>query len=201
MNSLEDIYQDSCQAMKTSLRDRKHPFRIIALATIDFAGFPQLRYVVNREFDETQRMIRFHTDIRSPKIEQLRSQPAVQIATYDPAAKMQLRFSGYAQIHHNDDIALSAWQKSRLFSRKCYLTELSPSSPSLKKTDGIPDKFTGRAPDEEESAPGYDNFTVIRVHYHMLDYLYLDAQGHVRARFEWQEGAAGHDYRASWIIP
>src|SRR5262245_57476455 len=78
------------------------PFRLPSLATVR-AGFSTTRIVVLRRVNEAVRELEFHTDIRSPKIRDLRACPRVEWLFHDPAARVQVRAVARAAIHFQDE--------------------------------------------------------------------------------------------------
>ena len=87
------------------------------------------------------------------------------------------------------------WEKTKLFSRKCYLTEKAPSSNTNLPEDGIDEKLRGKEPSLEESEKGYENFTVIQCKIKSFEWLYLAAKGHRRAKFDLENN------KDTWLVP
>ena len=77
----------------------RHPLHLATLATIDADGCPQARTVVLRHVDPARGEIRFHTDVRSPKVAAIRRDPRVALPWYDPARRVQVRSRAGAAIH------------------------------------------------------------------------------------------------------
>jgi hypothetical protein len=162
------------------------PFHTPVLATRGPEG-PAARTVVLRAADPATRTVLCHTDQRSPKVAVLDRYPEAAWVFYDSKAKIQLRLRGRVSLHHADELAAQRWTASRNASRACYRNTRAPgtrvSAPESVQAD----------PD----ADGYANFTVVRCEVAEMDWLYLHAAGHRRARFEWRSGRwAGH-----WVAP
>jgi pyridoxine/pyridoxamine 5'-phosphate oxidase len=85
------------QLAKTELlranADRKHPFRTFWLGT--FGTFPEVRTVVKRKTYPDLRTL-FFTDSRSPKVQQMLTNPKVTALFYHPKKKLQVRVKGEA---------------------------------------------------------------------------------------------------------
>jgi pyridoxamine 5'-phosphate oxidase len=75
-------------------KDRRSPMHSPVVATIDADGQPQQRIMILRQVDWSVRQLRFHTDSRTAKVEQLDVNGRVSVLAYDPSAKIQLRLSG-----------------------------------------------------------------------------------------------------------
>ncbi|MEM8603707.1 MAG: Npun_F5749 family FMN-dependent PPOX-type flavoprotein [Cyanobacteria bacterium P01_H01_bin.121] len=68
--------------------------RYLQLATVDQAGHPANRTVVFRGFREGSNQLKFITDWRSQKIEQLAQQPWAEACWYFPKTREQFRLAG-----------------------------------------------------------------------------------------------------------
>ncbi len=172
------------------------PFHTPAFGSLTEDG-PGLRIVVLRQVDPARRLLACHSDIRSIKIGQLERNPASSWLFYAAERKIQIRAEGTATVHHGDEIARAAWQETSLSSRRSYLALLPPGSPVAQADSGLPSGLNDRSPTLEESEPGQANFCVIATSVTRLEWLHLDAKGHRRAAFSWQEGA----FQGSWLIP
>jgi len=166
--------------------DRRSPIHTPTLASIGLDGTPRARTLVLRGFEATTRTIRLHSDRRSGKFAELTQDPRCALHGYDPAAQVQLRLEGIASLHTDDAVAQSAWQASRPFSRICYSIEPGPGTVI---SEPIP------APQDE--AAGRPHFGVILLRVHSLEWLWLAAAGHRRARWDWLPG----EERATWLVP
>ena len=89
------------------------------------------------------------------------------------------------------------WEGTQLISRKCYLTEKTPSSVTTLPEDGINESLKGKEPTLEESEKGYKNFTVIQNQIQQIDWLYLAASGHRRLKIILKDRIPSF----LWIIP
>ena len=155
------------------------------------------RVVVLRKFDPSSMTINFHTDFRSPKVRNLKNNSSSQFVFYDHKLKIQMRIKTTSLVNNQNDKAKEMWDKTRLFSRKCYLTLKDPSSITEFPEDGIPEHLTGKEPSHEESEKGYKNFTVVENKINEIDWLYLAANGHRRLKIIIKEKAPSFQ----WIIP
>ncbi len=177
--------------------DRRSAFHTPVVATVDEGGFPQARVMVLREADAASRSLRFHTDARSQKVQDLAAGGMITVLGYDPAAKIQLRVRGSGTILAQGDVVDMAWARTSLPSRKCYLAEPGPGSVSRLPTSGLMADYETRDPSLEESLPARAHFSVLMVTVASLEWVYLAAQGHRRARFDWD----GISWSKSWLIP
>ena len=116
---------------------------------------------------------------------------------YDHKLKIQLRIKTTSSINNQNEKAKEMWDKTRLFSRKCYLTLKDPSSVTEFPEDGIPEHLTGKEPSLEESEQGYKNFTVIENKIDEIDWLYLEISGHRRLKLKFINNEPEYE----WLIP
>lgn len=165
-------------------------FRLPGLATVR-SGFPANRVVVLRRVNETLRELDFHTDIRSPKVEDLRACPCVVWLFHDPAARVQIRAAARATIHFQDEASAAAWPGVPPASALAYASPLAPGD-RRERADSPAESSAATEP-----AAGRANFAVVRTTVERLDWLWLREGGHFRAVFEWvDERWTGH-----WLTP
>ncbi len=167
------------------------------ITVCNFANnYPNAYTVVLREALPDRNLIIFHTDIRSEKVSEIKSNPNLTVVYYDDADHIQIILKAEAAIHHQDDIAKQQWQQSGFKSRRNYLTEHAPSSPLNEEGSGL--EYLGEQKFDDSDPAGYKNFAVVVLDVHSLEYLQLNKDGNRRARFknEQQKGWAGE-----WITP
>ena len=171
--------------------DRRSAFHTPMVATVSEDGSPALRTVVLRAADADKRTLRFHTDARSAKFGELWAAPRVALGFYDPVTKVQLRVDGTATLHTYDALGLDAWRGTRPMSRACYRILPAPGSKI-----GDPRRVEA-VEGEGHSDAGADNFAAVLVAVDRLEWLYLAARGHRRARFTWDE----ESMEVVWLVP
>jgi 3-hydroxyisobutyrate dehydrogenase len=191
---LPELEQDCWDRLVSGAVKSRTPFHTPSIATLH-QGEVNLRTVVLRKTLATERELRFHTDIRSPKWQELSQNPSISALFYDAVDRIQLRVKGKAVLHHTNDITAEAWQKTSLSSRKCYLTRFSPSSYTDVSTSGLTDDIEHENFTLAESESGYSNFGIVSIHVQSIDWLWLNHAGHRRAFFDYEKGMD------SWMIP
>lgn len=101
--------------------DPQSGFRYLTLCTVDSAQQPQARIVVLRQCDDSHRMLTFHTDVRSPKWQEMAANPAVTVLGYCLQRRLQLRLAGRVSCYAaGSDIARQAWQALPQHTRQTY---------------------------------------------------------------------------------
>lgn len=171
------IWQSLAEDLAAAASSSRHPFHLVTVATVDATGAPQARTVVLRGFDANHREARFHTDIRSPKAEQIGADGRVALHWYDPTRRLQVRIAARATIHHGDAIATGAWDASQPMSRACY-TSAAPPGARLEAFPAAP------PPAAADNDRGLASFAVICCRFDAVELLALHASGHERVRLQ-----------------
>jgi len=157
----------------------------------DFDG----RIVVLRKSDQSNNLLQFHSDIRSDKIPKLKNNKNASMLFYDKEEKIQVRLKVECIINHDNEITKESWSKTGHISRKCYLVDNGPGTESPTPTSGLKPELDNFEFTMEQSEEGYKNFTVIQCKIKSIEWLYLAAKGHRRARFELDNN------KEYWLVP
>jgi|TARA_Y100000741_G_scaffold336805_1_gene295675 3-hydroxyisobutyrate dehydrogenase len=177
-----------------AITNRNSQFRIPTFICGDQSNFDG-RIVVLRKLDKKNNTIQFHSDIRSDKIEKLKKNPKAAMLFYDKEEKIQVRLKVKCLVNHNNDIAKESWSKTQHISRKCYLVDNGPGTESDNPTSGLKPELDNFKFTMEQSEEGYKNFTVIQCKVKSIEWLYLAAKGHRRARFDLETN------KDTWLVP
>ncbi len=145
--------------------------RYVQLATVRENGFPANRTVVFRGFLDDTNQLKFITNIRSEKAEQIAKQPAAEICWYFPNTREQFRITGKltlvtANSHLNLQPArIKMWQE---LSDAARLQFVWPDSGKARVT--TPEAFTPPAPDTIQPV---ENFCLLLLEPTKVDHLEL----------------------------
>jgi len=180
-DNLELVEEHIWIMLEKGVSSYRAPFHYVTVASIDHDR-PDLRTVILRDVDKGRREISFHTDLRSPKVTQLKKNSAISFLFYDAENRIQLRCSGEAVLHFKDARAELAWRKSRLSSQLCY-TNLLPSGSDLPAPELIDLSRTDVSDEELEKA--FANFLVVTSKINEIDWLFLHHKGHRRVKFDY----------------
>lgn len=194
--ALDDVLESSWKFLHEGVRDFRSPFHRASLTTIS-DNRPCVRMVILREFSEKDRTLICHCDARSPKVFEIRNNPNVSWLFYHPGKWLQVRLSGTASVHTDDDTAESRWEKVNLPHRVNYCALTPPGTPTEKPTSGLPDFLRDKARQLTDIPGARRNFAVIVCRFDEMDWLLLKLTGHVRAKFYWKDNRM----EASWVIP
>ena len=191
---LKEIKKKIWSMLDDAVTNRSSQFRIpvfICGNQKDFDG----RIVVLRKSDQSNNLVQFHSDIRSDKIPKLKNNKNASMLFYDKEEKIQVRLKVECIINHSNEITKESWSKTGHISRKCYLVENGPGSESPAPTSGLKPELDNFEFTMEQSEEGYKNFTVIQCKIKTIEWLYLAAKGHRRARFELDNN------KEYWLVP
>ena len=171
--------------------DRRSCWHTPTIGTQSETGAPELRTVVLRGVSHTDWIMRFHTDVRSGKFAQLRRCPLVALHVYDQRHKLQVRISGNATLHTDDEIAEQAWSATRPMSRIGYAQEHRPGQ--KRDVERLPQLAVG-----QHDVRARTNFAAVFIHVTKIDWLSLAAEGHSRVLLERDSSGA---LVAHWLAP
>jgi hypothetical protein len=191
-----EIYNFIDGEMSSAVSDYKNPFHLFVIGNSS-ENIPHIRTVVLRHFSISKKIFEFHSDIRSPKISELKTNPNFSALFYNPDQKVQLRFSGTVQILHKDASTKKRWKGISNSSRRCYLGPYDPSSIIDENHPNIPDEFRFGDPKIEQTEEGFKNFVIVRCQFSCIDYLSLKYSGHSRCRFDFK----GKNVSVCWLAP
>ena len=172
------------------------PFHCPVLGTTGKDGC-NLRIVILRRLIQPDRVLVCHTDARATKAQEIRDCSKVTWLFYHPEKRVQLRMSGQAELHADDQFADDQWAATKITSRLDYSATNTPGTPIDQPSSGLPDFLLKKTPALLESEKSRKNFMAISSKIDSIDWLMLGALGHRRARFEWDE----KKLTATWLIP
>ena len=193
-DNLEEIQNKYWSMLDDAVTNRASPFRIpvfICAHQDEVDG----RIVVLRKSDRANNLLQFHTDLRSPKVDILKKNNKASLLFYDKEEKIQLRVKVECEINNQNSTTEESWKKTQHISRKCYLVDNGPGSETEIPTSGLKPELDNFDYTKEQSEEGYKNFTVIQCKIKSIEWLYLAAKGHRRARFDLENN------KDSWLIP
>ena len=191
---LKEIKKKIWSMLDDAVTNRSSQFRIPVFICGDQKDFDG-RIVVLRKSDQSNNLVQFHSDIRSDKIPKLKSNKNASMLFYDKEEKIQVRLKVECTINHSNEITKESWSKTGHISRKCYLVENGPGTESPNPTSGLKPELDNFEFTMEQSEEGYKNFTVIQCKVKSIEWLYLAAKGHRRAKFDLENN------KDTWLVP
>jgi hypothetical protein len=193
---LEEVLNKIWAMLQRGVSSFTDPFHWPVLGTTGPGG-SSLRTVILRQFNPAERLLVCYTDSRADKVRQISGCPKVSWLFYHPKKKIQLRISGPATLHRDDDFADQQWAATKTTGRLNYCTVEPPGSSLDQPSSGLPDFLLNKVPTLMETESGRQNFTVIVGRIESLDWLQLSLLGNRRARFDWKSA----EPRATWLVP
>lgn len=184
MVSLEGELESFWTQLSRATCDGKHSFRKLWLATVDDAGFPQVRLVVLRRFEKASREFEIYTDPRTPKWAELRQRPIAQVNFWDAKASLQVRCDCGVELIESG----AHWEQAR----KSLPEHVAGDYAAVE----VPGDEIGE-PEEGWRVGEEWSFGIVRLRIQKMDWLKLSREGHRRARFDWTGGA----FRGTWVQP
>ena len=194
LDSLPAIETECWQLLHDATGDRSMMTRLPVLGTIDNNRCKQ-RTVVLRQVQRDQRSLIIHTDLRSPKIQQIEDCPSVSLLCYEPSLEVQLRLSAEVIIHTDNEIADKLWATQHEAIRHSFTARQPPGSVLSERPEDMPNDRLNVIGNE---SAGRHNFAVIECVVNSLEWLMLRPEGHLRAIFNYQN----HQLTtADWLSP
>lgn len=180
IESLQLIESACWRELERAAREREHPWRVMALATVDSTGEgAEARSIVVREVRAGARELMFYADDRSGKVAQIGQHPRGTLLGWSATLGWQLRLRVHVQRCDDGLDTSSRWARLKLSpGAHDYLSPMAPGTPL-------------DAPTHESGSRPY--FTVLCARVESMDWLELHAEGHRRAQFD----ARG----ARWLQP
>ena len=188
-SNLDLIEKAIWEALTDSALQNNGKFRYLHLASVNAANEAESRVVVLRDVATHQHLLSFHTDYRSDKVKQIKSNPFVSLSVYDQKSRIQLRVKGKTEVFHKNHHTAAILEQLSLEAKKTYgltLTEGALESKDLQL------KATYQPETVEE------NFVVLQFSVTELKYLLLGAAYHTAAVFTYNEGKL---VSKKWVMP
>ena len=195
-DTLDGVLNEVWTMLKRGATRYNDPFHWPVLGTTGENGC-SLRTVILRQLVLPQRILVCHTDARATKGQEICNSNKVSWLFYHPKKNVQLRISGRAKLHTDDQFADDQWAATKIKSRLNYCAAEPPGSPVDKPTSGLPDFLLNKIPTLFESERGRKNFMSIACRVDSIDWLILRTLGHRRARFDWDKDRLS----STWLIP
>ena len=188
--NLAEVDASAWAELESAAADPQSAFRYLYLSSVDAGGRPQARMVVLRRVDAARRALEIHTDIRSPKWQEITANPLVTLLGFGPQPKVQLRLQGSAELHGPaSECAAEAWS-------------LLPGSTRSTYMGGPPGDDIGEPPASEAAVTDADGrafFGVLIFRAETLDWFQLRHADNRRAVFAYDHLGALTSCR--WVNP
>jgi len=159
--------------------NKKSKFHTPTLSTVN-GNMINSRTIILRKVDNKTKMLFFYSDSRSRKVLNIIQNNNVTVHLYEPRFKLQVQLYGHAKIENNSEKTKNIWSSLRDFSKKNYLSVLSPGE-KINNLDDI--KYNT---DNEEA---FYNFSLINFKVSKLECLQLSDIKNIRVEFVYSESS------------
>lgn len=195
---LESCWQFCWKELERAAVDKRHPMRFVVvstcktikqpLATSMHHHTPEQRIVVLRKVVSKKRQLFMFSDVRTPKIQQLRANNELSWLFYHPKQLLQIRVYSKAIIHHKNDLSEQYKSRVSINTLKDYTASTPPGLPLLNPNSP-----------QFDTTSFDDNFCVVVGNVYAVDYLQLNRQQDKRAIFRYNNVSKSWDM--AWIQP
>ena len=194
---LDGILDQVWRMLRRGVTHSRDPFHSPVLGTKSENSF-NMRTVILRQFSLPDRVLVCHTDSRAPKVTEIEDCSNVTWLFYHPKKQIQLRMSGKASLHRDDQFADDQWAGSKMTSRLNYCATQPPGTPVDSPKSGLPDFLLNKVPTLLNTEKGREHFMVIATKIQSIDWLELRMVGNRRDLFTWDDEDG---LSATWLIP
>ena len=167
--------------------NKKSKFHTPTLSTVN-DNMINSRTIILRKVDNKTKMLFFYSDSRSRKVLNIIQNNNVTVHLYEPRFKLQVQLYGHAKIENNSEKTKNIWSSLNSFSKKNYLSALSPG----EKIDSL-DNLKYNTDNEE----AYSNFSLIYFKVSKLECLQLSDTKNIRVEFVYTESS----YKKYYMVP
>ncbi|MDA7741385.1 pyridoxamine 5'-phosphate oxidase family protein [bacterium] len=110
-NNKDLILDEIWALLSKGVTDRNEDFRLPVVGLNSKQG-PDARIVVLRGAFQDRNILRFHTDIRSDKIDFIKNNNQIYFLFYNKERKIQVRATGAATIHYKNDLTKEVLERT-----------------------------------------------------------------------------------------
>lgn len=196
-DDLTAIEADCWQLLSSAPRDRHCGWRLPVLATSGEI-VPRQRTVVLRHVDAESRKVYIHTDVRSPKVASIRSNPMVSWLLYDSSRQIQVQIVGHATVLTQESDTEWLWQQESESSLRGYLAPYVPGQVCERRESNLPAEWESSTPTRAELNQARGNFAVICSTACTLEFLILRPNGNIRGIYSY---SGVERPSAEWLAP
>ena len=159
--------------------NKKSKFHTPTLSTVNGNSINS-RTIILRKVDKKTKLLFFYSDSRSRKVLNIIQNNNVTLHLYEPRFKLQVQLYGHAKIENNSEKTKNIWSSLNSFSKKNYLSALSPGE-KINSLDNL--KYNT---DYEEA---FYNFSLIYFKVSKLECLQLSDIKNIRVEFVYTESS------------
>ncbi len=189
-NNLKLTEKKIWDSLTQGVIDRRSFFHTPTLGTVNRDNKVKIRTLVLREVSKKNLYLRFHTDIRSKKINEIKSNSSSTVHIYDPIQKIQIQMIGISSLCSDEDSIEKIWKNMNISSKACYRLIAQPG-------ETIKNISEANYPLSCDPLAGKSNFSIIFFKIVNIEWLYLSSRGHRRSLYDY----SGALVKAKWLAP
>lgn len=197
-SNLDAVLDHVWEELEAAAETFDHTYRRLTFGTVHEQA-PDLRTVVLRGAREDGRLLQFHTDRRSRKVEAIRKNNRIAWHGWSAGTREQIRLYGTASVHLDDDVAMDLWERQPPSSLATYARPSAPGTSLDAPDDGLRPAVKTEPITEDDVAQGRQYFAAIRTVIDRVVWLHLHSEGHYRAQFEYR--AEQEAFEGAWVVP
>ena len=186
INNLKKIEQLIWDFFQQGVKNKKSAFHFPTIATCSEKSF-NLRTVVLRQVLREDNIVVFHTDIRSKKIAELKSNNKLLLHIYDKKNKIQIQAEGKAKIFYKVKLNKLTWGSLSDNTKSAYLIKETPGKKIANEKDL---KYLSHD-------DGYNNFSIVKVKISKIIFLHLNHNGNKKALLKYER----KNNKYFWLVP
>lgn len=166
-------------------------FTTLSLSTTGLDHRPKSRTIILRQVNKENGVIRFATDLRSRKIEEINAQPYVALTGYDGNESVQIRLEGRAYINLSPEQTKSFFNTLKPHTHYLFTSNERPGS-KISRPDDV--QFAKES--DRTSDIAFQNFGLVDIVLDAMEWLDLSKAPHHRLRFE----RTGEHWSHHWLV-
>lgn len=186
----DEIWTGIWNSLDMATRSRA-AFTTLSLSTIGLNHKPKSRTIILRQVDKENGIVRFATDLRSRKIEEITAQPCVALTGYDGNDSVQIRLEGSALINVSPEQTKSFFNTLKPHTHYLFTSNERPGS-EISRPEDV--QFAEEI--DRTSDIAFQNFALVDIVLEAIEWLDLNKDPHHRLRFE----RIGAQWSPQWLV-
>lgn len=166
-------------------------FTTLSLSTIGLDHKPKSRTIILRQVDKENGIVRFATDLRSRKIEEIKARPYAALTGYDGNESVQIRLEGRALINVSPQQTMSFFNTLKPHTHYLFTSNERPGS-EISRPEDV--QFAEES--DRTSDIAFQNFALVDIVLEAIEWLDLNKAPHHRLRFE----RTGEHWSPQWLV-
>lgn len=186
-DSIHQFWYDVSNELSRAAADKKHPFRLMTLATLSETQEINQRTVVLRKYWPAERKIMLFTDYRTRKVEDAATNDQCSVLFYHPKKQLQCVVRGTISVEKDKNIQKAYARNIQGKAFRSYSSLLPPGAIIKNPEEAY------QYPNDK--LPAY--FYIMYIIFNKAQVLSLGGGSHKRMRIKWENDILSAD----WLVP